>query len=162
MGTDRATLFGIGRYDVSTSAKLGSSAVRLCDLSFYSGNGSLTQHDLRVSGGGSTATGSYTANTLYRIDIYLNDFNALSQSYVRPDTSAQDVLAPNTIVVFANQTFVGSNVMRPAVDGGDASIGRIGFYSASKYLTDFYIDNLVVETLPITTKLRLVILNGSL
>ena len=162
MGTDKATVFGIGRYDASTSAKLGSSAVRLCDLSFYSGNGTLTQHDLRVSGGATTSTGSYTANTLYRIDIYLNDSNAANQNYTRPDTLATDVMAPNTIVVFANQTFIGSNVMRPAVDGGDASIGRIGFYSASTYLTDFYIDNLVVETLPLTTKLRLVILNGSL
>jgi hypothetical protein len=162
MGTDRATLFGIGRYDASMSAKLGASANRLCDLSFYSGDGTKTQHELRVSGGGLNAVGQYTANTLYRIDIYLNDFNALNQNYVRPDTSAQDVLPPNTIVVFANQTFIGSNVMRPALDGGDASIGRIGFYSASTYLTDFYIDNLAVETLPATTKLRLVILKGAL
>jgi hypothetical protein len=162
MGSDKATLFGIGRYDASMSSKLGSSAVRLCDLSFYSGDGTLTQHELRVSGGAPPATGSYTANTLYRIDIYLNDSNAANQNYVRPDTSVQDVLAPNTIVVFANQTFIGSNVMNPLMDGGDASIGRIGFYSSTTYLTDFYIDNLVVETLPLTTKLRLVILNGSL
>jgi len=79
MGIDRAVLFGIGRYDATVSSRLGSSANRQCDLSFYSGDGTKSQHELRCPAAGPRLVGSYVAQTSYHIDIYLNDSNAGTQ-----------------------------------------------------------------------------------
>ncbi|MGE4489374.1 MAG: hypothetical protein AB7E95_07520, partial [Kiritimatiellales bacterium] len=146
-GLEENMVVGIGPYNASEGVVLNATDARSCDVWFYTGDGTRTQHDVKFKGAGTDVKTKYTAQTLYSVDLFANDSDSETISYNRPD-GLSGTLAPNTSALFINNSFVGENTLRSAVATGNETLGRAIFYSGSSYVSSqFYIDNLLVETL---------------
>ena len=96
----------------------------------------------------------YDGAELQQVKIWVNDNDTTELSYLRPDTKAAAKLGPDSVVVWINDKLVGKEeaigtpmkTAESALSVGDAALGRLGFVSKSSDTTDFWIDNLHVES----------------
>lgn len=135
-------IFGVGAWGQGTSLALNSNASRAFGLEFY-GQGSSSTLKLRV---GSTAvvTSTYDMAAVQSVQVWVNDNDANTLSFTRPDTATSGLLAPNSFIVFINGAQFGSAQTGYAMNGveGDATIGRFGFYTGKTQVSmNFLIDN---------------------
>ena len=142
---------GIGEYSTSSSASLNAGTKRFGGFQVRN-NGQIYS----VFGGATTAIGTFNAGTVNTVDMYFNDFDAMSVSYTNGVTGY--TLAANTFDLFVNGTrYSGALNTAALTDGGvntvgtsQWNLGRIGLSSSTANAgLDVDFDNLVVNTLAI-------------
>lgn len=79
----------------------------------------------------------------------MNDNDATTLSYARPDDASTTALSANSFVVWVKNSLVGTETasgfaLNSALTAGDATLGRLGFDSTTTTRVDFSIDNLQV------------------
>jgi acetyl esterase/lipase len=138
--------FGVGQWAVTKSLMLNAKAKRAFGLELY---GQTPYIKLRV-GDNTVAYSRYDASRPLNVKIWVNDHDGNTLSYKRPDTGEEVLLNPDSAVVWINNALLGREQaagvpMNKAVTQGDAVLGRLGFSSTTKALTDFLIDNVHIE-----------------
>jgi len=143
--------FGMGQANEGKSTMLGSNAKRAFSVEFeqIASKGVV----IRV-GPTSVQKITYDGAALQQVKIWVNDNDTAELSYVRPDTKAAAKLGPDSVVVWINDKLVGKEeaigfpmkTEASALSVGDNVLGRLGFVSKSSDTTDFWIDNLHVES----------------
>jgi len=139
-------IFGVGAYNTGTGLTLNSNANRFFNIEF-SGGGTTNTLKLRI-GGTTMVQTTYAFDASHFVQIYANDHNTLAVPYTRPDTLLADDLAPNTVAIFVNGTLLGQTTMNADRIGGDAGMGRLGFYAATNVVPSFWIDNVSAAAIP--------------
>jgi hypothetical protein len=147
-----AFIFGVGSWSTATSTRLSSSANRAFGLEFSQTGGTNTLR-LRVDATSVVVT-TYSMLSLQNVQIWVNDHDANTLDYIRPDGFGTGTLGANSVVVYLNGALVGTETasgftMNTSGSGtgnttGDATIGRLGFNSTTTNLVDFLIDNVYI------------------
>jgi hypothetical protein len=151
VATANQMTFGVGAWNATTgSGALNSSASRTFAMDFYQGTikNSMT---LRGTNNQSFASNvAYAANNLEQVQIWVNDNDATSIQYLRPDNSAIATLGANSVVFWINGQLVGteadSGYVYNSGANGNATLGRLGFTATTANLGNFLIDNLNVAS----------------
>lgn len=142
-------IFGMGKADESKSLKLGAAANRAFSVEMEQ----IASKGLSLRSGSVAAykSASYDGAAVQRVKIWVNDNDTAKLSYIRPDTKASAQLDPDSVVIWINDKLVATEpdsgfAMQATVSKDDAVLGRLGFVSKSTDTTDFWIDNLHVES----------------
>ncbi|MEI8206829.1 MAG: hypothetical protein WCG03_08120 [Kiritimatiellales bacterium] len=141
-------IFGMGKADESKSVKLGPAANRAFSVELEQ----VASKGLSLRSGAVAAHKSaYDGTALQQVKIWVNDKDTTKLSYIRPDTKVAAQLNPDSVVIWINDKLIGDELdsgfaMQATVSKGDAELGRLGFVSKSTDTTDFWIDNMHVES----------------
>jgi hypothetical protein len=141
-------IFGMGVANAMKDTQLGAAAKRAFSVEFEQ----ISSKGLSIRSGKDAAQKSaYDGAALQQVKIWVNDNDTAELSYIRPDTKAAAKLGPDSVVIWINDKLVAAEMdsgfaMQTTVSKGDAVLGRLGFVSKSSDTTDFWIDNLHVES----------------
>lgn len=143
--------FGMGVANEGKGTMLGSNTKRAFSVEFEQ----IASKGVVIRTGPTSVQKSpYDGAALQQVKIWVNDNDTTELSYIRPDTKAPAKLGPDSVVVWINDKLVGKEeaigtpmkTAESALSVGDAVLGRLGFVSKSSDTTDFWIDNLHVES----------------
>ena len=140
-------IFGISPWNASSGIQMGANASRDFGVEFYQ-TGSSSTLKLRTNATAIVNT-TYTMAALQTVKIWVNDNDAASLTYARPDNSATATLGANSFVIWINDALVGTETdngfgMNPLLTLGNTTLGRVGFDSTTTTVADFSIDNVLV------------------
>jgi hypothetical protein len=150
-------IFSVGNWNSGTALVLNSASKRSFAVEFNQTGASST---LKLKSDPTTyLSTTYNMALLQTVKIWVNDNDASTLSYTRPDNSSVGSLGANSFVVWINDSLVGaemvsgytmSNVGAGGNASGDATLGRVGFNTTTTVAADFLIDNLsVAEPAPV-------------
>lgn len=140
-----SVILGVGPWALGKSLMLSSKSRRAFGFEMYQ------QKSLKLRVGSDSVTEvRYDPTVPFGVKIWANDHDTNTLSYKRPDTGQDELLGPDSVVVWMNDTLFGKLTpagvpMHSDVTKGDAVIGRVGFSSASTKIGNFLIDNLHIE-----------------
>lgn len=144
-GTNQMT-FSVGAWSDAGGTQLNSNSKRsfLIDI-YYEGD----RNNLKVRSDGVTLnTVDYDVAELQSFQIWINDDDSDTISYVRPDDLTLQTLSANSFAVWVNgdllSTVASGDVMSLSGTGdttGDAVVGRYGFITTTSTQANFLIDN---------------------
>jgi hypothetical protein len=141
-------IFGVGTWNNAAGALLGANANRAFGVEYYQTGASSTLR-LRVAGT-AVYTTTYSMSSIQNVEIFINDSDLTTLSYVRPDGLGTASLAADSFVIYINDTLAGAAAtgyaMNTAITTGDSNLGRLGFNSSSTTVTHFNIDNIYVTS----------------
>ncbi|MBB3207309.1 acetyl esterase/lipase [Rhodopirellula rubra] len=138
-------IFGIGPWGPGKGLVLNAKARRAFGLELYQ------QKYLKLRVGDDVAAETrYDVTAPFNVKIWVNDHDANTLSYARPDTGETVTLNPDSVVVWVNNSLLGELTpagcpMHREITKGDAVLGRVGFSSSTSKTADFLIDNLHIE-----------------
>jgi acetyl esterase/lipase len=140
-------IFGVGPWNTSSSLMLNANAKRAFSLEFSQAGFTKTLA-LRV-GASAVSRDGYALTAPQQVEIWVNDQDERTLTYLQPDTGEEASLNPDSFVVWVNGRLVGEEPafgypMQTSVTQGEVGLGRVGFSSSSSGRADFFIDNLVV------------------
>lgn len=143
-GSTSSFIVGVGAFNSSNLSTLNSSATRAFNLEFRT-----TDNFLRVRGA-TNLDGTYSYSGTTHVTVYMNDSETSSITYQDPNNVTQS-LASNSGAIYLNNVLLGTVGFAAAyLDGVDAGLGRLGFYSGSSVISQFTLDNIVVTDLNAT------------
>ncbi len=140
-----SVIFGVGPWALGKGLTLSSKSRRAFGFEMYQ------QKTLKLRvGSDSVAEVKYDTAVPFRVKIWVNDHDTNTLSYKRPDTGQTELLGPDSVVVWMNDTLFEKLTpagvpMHSEVTKGNAVIGRVGFSSSSTKIGDFLFDNLHIE-----------------
>jgi formylglycine-generating enzyme required for sulfatase activity len=150
---------GAGNWTDATGAQVTSSSKRSFSIEFNQGAGATDTIKLRngiqdVQTNNLMYTATYNTAAIQNIQIWANDNDTTPLQYLAPDGSGIQMLYPNSVVIYDNNALIGaetasgfamSNVNGAGNTTGNATLGRVGFYSTTTSHANFLIDNVVIS-----------------
>lgn len=148
-------VFGCGEYHPSTSLRMNTSAQRFLSVEL-TGEGKANF----ISAAGADSYGSLLAAGKNHVTVFVNDHDAQSVTYARPDNGQNQSLAANSVAFWLNASLVLTTALDTAdltaggtVGTSEGNFGRLGFVTFSTSTgMDWNFDNVAVsELVPVGT-----------
>ena len=139
--------------------QMNNSDFRLFEIRMQNNGGFRVEYSNDGEGGdrGSSEVASFDPTAPGEVVLFVNSHGSESVDY--DDGTYSGTLAPNTLDVYLNGSYIGSYLTlktpdpddAPQVDfwASDADLGRIAFYQDSKRQGGVVFDNIVVQQLPV-------------